>query len=335
MFIDTNTDGTDGRVSLLGAFGPTIETQNITNQADLSLTKDVNDTTPDVGQDIVYTLVVANAGTAGATNVEVEDVLPAGTDFVSFTPTQGTYDDTTSIWTVGDLAVDGTATLMITATVLTPGAKVNLAEITRLGSARSRLDARQQRPGEDDQDDVTVDADADRPVADQEVNDDTPNRNQDVTFTITVTNAGPDQATGVVVEDLLPAGVDVRLVEPQPGQLCQRHGRVDRRHDQQRRQRHAGDRRHRDRRSGPRRTRRRSSPPTRTTSIRRPTTATDEDDLDSVTITPTVADISVTKTVNDATPDRNQNDHVHDHRDQRRTRASDRRRRSPTCCRPV
>src|SRR5262245_33809701 len=207
VFIDTNTDGTDGRVSLLGAFGPTIETQNITNQADLRLTKDVDDPTPDLGDNVVYTLVVTNDGAAGATNIEVEDVLPAGTSFVTFTATQGTYDDMTSIWTVGDLAVNGTATLTITAKVLTPGAKVNTAEISASDQPDPDSTPGNNVAGEDDQDDVTATPTQIDLSLTKTVNDTTPDRNQNVTFTITVNNAGPDQATGVVVEDLLPAGI--------------------------------------------------------------------------------------------------------------------------------
>ena len=52
-------------------------------QADLSLTKTVNNTSPNVGNNIIYTINVSNAGPSTATNVEVKDVLPAGLQFVS------------------------------------------------------------------------------------------------------------------------------------------------------------------------------------------------------------------------------------------------------------
>jgi len=305
VFIDTNTNGTDGRVSLLGAFGPTIETQNITNQADLSLTKDVDDPTPDVGDDIVYTLVVSNAGTAGATNIEVEDVLPAGTDFVSFSATQGTYDDVTSIWTVGDVGVGGTATLMITATVLTPGAKVNTAEISASDQPDPDSTPGNNVPGEDDQDDVTATPTQIDLSLTKDVNDTTPNRNQNVTFTITVANAGPDQATGVVVEDLLPAGIAFVSSNASQGNYDDGMGvwtvgTINSGEDAT--LEIVG-------------TVQTIGAKTNTAEIvaadqddvdSTPDGGEDEDDLGSVTVTPTVADISVTKTVNDATPDRNQ-----------------------------
>jgi len=77
--------------------------------ANLSLTKGVSASTPNVGDNITYTIVVSNAGPDSATNVLVEDNLLAGVTFVSDNPTQGTYDDGTGIWTVGTIISGGSA----------------------------------------------------------------------------------------------------------------------------------------------------------------------------------------------------------------------------------
>lgn len=61
--------------------------------------------------------------------MEITDLLPAGTSFVSANPSQGTYDEGTGIWTVGTLASGATATLDIDAT-MTAATAENVAEIT-------------------------------------------------------------------------------------------------------------------------------------------------------------------------------------------------------------
>ena len=57
---------------------------------DLELDKTVNNATPVVGSQVIFTVLVRNvAGFSTATGVEVTDVLPAGTTYVSSTATQG------------------------------------------------------------------------------------------------------------------------------------------------------------------------------------------------------------------------------------------------------
>ncbi len=96
---------------------------------DLSLSNTVSSTIPRVGTDVTYTLTVANgSGLSTATNVTVQDVLPAGVTFVSSSGT-GSYNSGTGIWTIGSLAGGATASLQIVATVSSGGTKSNLAQI--------------------------------------------------------------------------------------------------------------------------------------------------------------------------------------------------------------
>lgn len=104
--------------------------------ADLSLTKSATDTTPNIGQNVTFTIKISNAGPNSAASVQVKDLLPAGLQFVSSTVTQGSYVSGTGIWTVGSVATGiDVATLTITATVLTTGAKINNSEVTSAGTA--------------------------------------------------------------------------------------------------------------------------------------------------------------------------------------------------------
>jgi uncharacterized repeat protein (TIGR01451 family) len=107
-------------------------------QADLSLTKTVNNATPNIGERVIFTIALSNTGSIAATGVQVTDLLPSGLQYVSSTTTQGTYANATGIWTVGTVNVASpAATLTITATVSTTGAKTNTAEVTASGTPDS------------------------------------------------------------------------------------------------------------------------------------------------------------------------------------------------------
>ena len=99
-------------------------------QANLAIVKSVNDTTPQVGDTIVYTVTLANFGPDAATHVQVTDPLPAGESFVSAMPSQGTYDPSTGLWSVGTVHLDFPETLVILARVDIAGLQSNTATIT-------------------------------------------------------------------------------------------------------------------------------------------------------------------------------------------------------------
>jgi uncharacterized repeat protein (TIGR01451 family) len=101
----------------IGAQGASCMITNTWTVADLELTKDVDDSTPDQDQQITYTINVTNHGPEVAENVEVEDALPGGLTFVSSDATKGSYDENTNIWIIGEMAVDETVTLDIVVTV--------------------------------------------------------------------------------------------------------------------------------------------------------------------------------------------------------------------------
>lgn len=137
----------------------------------------------------------------------VKDVLPAGLSYVSSTATQGSFDNGTSIWTVGNLAKGASATLQITATVTATGAIVNTAQVQTSSQFDSDSTPGNNVPTEDDQSSVTITG---QPVADlsllKSVNNPTANVGSTVTFTIAVTNNGPSTATNVSVGDVIPSG---------------------------------------------------------------------------------------------------------------------------------
>ncbi|MCP4542818.1 MAG: DUF2341 domain-containing protein [Chloroflexi bacterium] len=176
----------------------------VRHQADLSLDLDVTNTTPDVGSTVVFTLTVTNDGPHDATGVSVTDLLPNGYTYVG---DDGDYVSGTGVWTVGNLNNGDSATLLITATVEASGNYSNYAQVSA-----SNQDDPDSTPGDNsitDDDDDTQSV-TPNPIADLSLDLDVTNTTSDVgntvVFTLTVTNDGPSDATGVSVTDLLPDG---------------------------------------------------------------------------------------------------------------------------------
>jgi uncharacterized repeat protein (TIGR01451 family) len=95
--------------------------------ADIAVTKTVSNANPVIGDDDVYTITAHNNGPLAATGVTVTDVLPDGLVFVSSSASQGAYDPASGIWTVGSIAVGGSATLHITVKLAATGVITNTA----------------------------------------------------------------------------------------------------------------------------------------------------------------------------------------------------------------
>jgi len=99
--------------------------------ADLALTKS-GPASVAVGGSVTYTLTINNPGGAAAANVALADPLPAGTTFVSCTPTQGTCSGGATVnAALGTIPAGGTATVTIQITVQgVPRSMTNTANVT-------------------------------------------------------------------------------------------------------------------------------------------------------------------------------------------------------------
>jgi uncharacterized repeat protein (TIGR01451 family) len=82
--------------------------------ADLSVSMSDSPDPATVGRELTYTLKATNGGPGPATNVAVEDVLPANVEFVSASASRGTCDGTATVTCgVGNLASGASATVTI------------------------------------------------------------------------------------------------------------------------------------------------------------------------------------------------------------------------------
>ncbi|HVO89925.1 MAG TPA: DUF11 domain-containing protein [Casimicrobiaceae bacterium] len=168
--------------------------------ADLAVTKSVDNATPNVNSNVVFTVTVKDDGPSDATGVAVTDLLPTGYAFVSATPSVGSYDASTGIWSVGSMVNGASATLQITAEVLASGSYANTASVVASSPADNNPSNNSQT--------VTL---LPNPVSALAVTKDdgstTYTAGGTATYTVVVSNAGPSDATNVTVTDALPAGL--------------------------------------------------------------------------------------------------------------------------------
>lgn len=183
--------------------------------ADLAITKTASPDPVILGNNLSYTVTVTNRGPSQASNVILTDTLATNVIFVSANSTQGICSQLNGIVTcnLGILTNGASVTVTIvvlptTAGVVTGSAKVTAAE-----------DDREPANNDTNLIPVTVNPSADLAV----MQSSTPNPVtiwERLTYTITVTNRGSATATGVVVTNRLPTGVNIGLVTSSLGS-CQ------------------------------------------------------------------------------------------------------------------
>jgi len=180
--------------------------------ADLELTKEVvaGNTSPVIGSQVSFRLIITNKGPNTPSGVLVRDLLPSGYEFVNYSTTDGIYDYTTGIWNVATIDPGATETLIIDAKVLSTGDYKNITEViaSSLPDPDSTPNNDDGDQSEDDEDSATITPI--QPLADlsltKTVNNTTPLVGSLVTFQIITTNSGPQNASQVEVKDLLPSG---------------------------------------------------------------------------------------------------------------------------------
>ena len=167
--------------------------------ADLVVTKQVNNPTPPVGSQVVFTMAVTNQGPNTATNVNLVENLPSGYSLVGATATAGTsYDPVSGEWMVGFLPPSGTATLQITATVNSTGDHTNTVSVSHSDQPGSDSATLKSTVNTGPQSaDIAVTKGVDNPA---------PYIGDTVQFTIGVVNQGPNDTSDLNILDNLPSG---------------------------------------------------------------------------------------------------------------------------------
>ncbi|CAH0996164.1 hypothetical protein EMA8858_02294 [Emticicia aquatica] len=179
---------------------------------DLNLAKTVDNSSPNVGDNILFTIKVSNNGPDAATNVEVTDLLPTGLQFVSssfFTNSNGVLTST-----ISNVAANQTLTLTYTVKVASANSLVNFAQITKVTEKDS-----DSTPGngttsdEDDDDKITITPKQVEVIADLSLNkivsNSTPTKDDQIVYYIEVKNNSISNATNVEITDIIPSGLQI------------------------------------------------------------------------------------------------------------------------------
>ncbi|HYK00647.1 MAG TPA: hypothetical protein VE974_02760 [Thermoanaerobaculia bacterium] len=188
-------------------------TTTVTPNADLSVVKSGPPTIV-AGENVTYTITVANGGISTASDVSLTDMLPAQTTFVSLTRTSGPS------FTCTTPAPGANGTITCTRPTFTSGASTTFQLVARVASdATGTLDntaAVESTTGDTDPADNTSTASATITAsADVTISKDAPATiaaGADITYTIVVANDGPSDASSVSFSDALPAGTTFVLL---------------------------------------------------------------------------------------------------------------------------
>ncbi len=175
--------------------------------AGVDINKTVNNTRPNVGENITFTVTATNNGPDNATGLVITDLIPQGLSNLVYTASTGqnTYSLTTGIWNIGQLLNGATATLNITGTVTAALAGLNVtnyANLTALNEANPNISSANasfyvpcvnvtvfQHPWCFDFESKAYQA--------------VSSFYNVIVYNVDVMNTGADEATGVVIKDVL------------------------------------------------------------------------------------------------------------------------------------
>ncbi|ADB52439.1 DUF11 domain-containing protein [Conexibacter woesei] len=182
----------------------------VRGETDLSIVKTPSTTTPGPSGQVIYTLVVRNAGPSAATGVKVSDPMPAGLTVQSATPSQGSCSiaGRTVSCDLGGIAAGGGVQVLVAANVAAgaSGAIVNTATVTG--------DQDDPRPGDNRSSTTVTPGQTPAPAADLVVTKTTSAREvvvgRRLTYEIVVRNVSAHPAFAVALTDTF--GLPARIV---------------------------------------------------------------------------------------------------------------------------
>ncbi|MBT8067809.1 MAG: DUF11 domain-containing protein [Gammaproteobacteria bacterium] len=180
-------------------------------QADLSVTQTDSPDPVTGGNDVTYTVTVTNNGPATATNVTLTSNLNIQLTFVSVTSSQGTCGESSNIVTcqLGDIANGASATATIVAATPVVQTQTDLFNTANTFADETDPDMMDNQFIETTTVVPVVPDSVDLEITKIDTPDPVISGGPTLTYDITVTNNGPDAATGVTVTDTVPVELPI------------------------------------------------------------------------------------------------------------------------------
>jgi uncharacterized repeat protein (TIGR01451 family) len=194
----------------------------VSPQADLAIVKSASPNPVIAGNSLSYTLTASDLGPSDATGVTMTDTLPAGVTYASATSSQGAVSQAGGTVTVnvGNLSqgAAATATILVTVNPSTRGSLTNTAVVSgnepdpNLANNTSTVTTQV-----DPLDDLSILKSASASSV---------KIGAYLTYTLTASNSGPSEATGVIISDTLPAGLTFDSAKSGLGTVSQAGGTI-------------------------------------------------------------------------------------------------------------
>jgi uncharacterized repeat protein (TIGR01451 family) len=181
-------------------------------RADLTVALDDGTAVAVPGSPLTYLITVTNLGPDAVTSLKLVDPVPPALLNAVFTPSAGSYNPATSLWAGLNLSAGQSVTLTLSG-VVDPMATGTVVDTATVSTVVGVLDPVPANNAATDVDTVAPAANVALTMTD--LPDPVPTGGT-LTYTLTVSNLGPLQATGLTLVDSLPAAVSFVSASPGP-----------------------------------------------------------------------------------------------------------------------
>ena len=186
----------------------------VVTEADVSVLKSADPQAVGAGQGLVYTILVHNNGPSESVNVVINDVLPAGLNFVNASTDKGTCSgETTITCNLGDMPVGSDATITVETTV-----DSGVSNGTTICNTATKTSDTTDPQNGNNSSQVCVEVGTEADVSVNKLASADPVKaGEGLNYTIQVHNNGPSTSKNVQINDVLPGGLIFSKVTPSQG----------------------------------------------------------------------------------------------------------------------